>query len=653
MSRRWSLAALVLIIAAGFFLRVYRLDAVPLRGDEAFTVQNWVSKPLVQTNSVPAYFAFTPVLQFASFPNRGSLQSIATIEPHPFLNYVLFRAWGLLVGTSEFAVRYLPALVNLLGIPALYALGCRIGGRRMGLIAALLWALHPYEIWHAQDARNNAIWSGLSAVSLWLGLRALERGRCVDKALYAVVAAVTANIFYLEAFTLLAFALYALVACWRNWRSIVRVWGAVALALLTAGVSFIVLQGHLLMSGSYGGTYGGRGSDAMRLLTEFIPTLTFGDVGSYSGLDSLFALTWPLLVLVLLAGIWWIGRRSRNHALLLLFVGVLPLLLLNVLARRLDIFTPRYVFSVVPAYLLAFAALLNGLWPEPENKKRAKEVAPAFMLLGGFWLLLTIASLGNYFFVHDYVKAKDWPQLTHYLDSNTGKDDLVIQLAADAAFGYYYPKPNIALPANPNQSRAEIAALLGEFTSQHPATWLVGQTFPDWPNAGYVESWMADNMQPVRRTRLAGLNVLEYRSWDVQPDEVVTPSTAVFGDAVRLPGFRLLPTEPTSEKILWVYWQPIQPTAKPLKVFVHLEGGFNPATNGPVWSQDDHYPQKGHVNTDSWRPGTLYRDVYILPVRGLPKGDYALTIGLYDPDTGARLRVGSGDSYMLQTVTLP
>jgi uncharacterized membrane protein len=650
MSRRWSLAVVVLIIAAGFFLRIYRLDAVPLRGDEAFTVQNWIGRPLVQTVSVPAVLEFTPLLQFSPFRNIGSLQTIATIEPHPFLNYVLFRAWGLLVGTSEFAVRYLPALVNLLGIPALYALGCRIGGKRLGLIAALLWALHPYEIWHAQDARNNAIWAGLSAVSLWLGLRTLERGRRLDTVLFAVVATITANIFYLEAFTLGAFALYALVACWRNWRAIARVWGAVGIALLAAGISFIVLQGHLLASGSYGGTYGGRGSDAIKLFTEFLPTLVFGDVGNYHGLDGLFARIWPLLPVALLVGLVWIGRRSRNHALLLVFIGVLPLLLLNLLARRLDIFTPRYVFSVVPALLLAFAGLLDGIYRE---RQRAKEAAPILILLAGAWLMITVASLGNYYFVPDYVKAKDWPQLASYLNSNTSRDDLVIQLAADAAFGYYYPRPNIALPANPNQSRQEIAGLLKEFTSQHPATWLVGQTFPDWPNAGYVETWMGDNMQPVRRTRLAGLNVLEYRSWDVQPNEVITPAPAAFGDSIQLAGFRLLPTEPTQEKILWVYWRPIKRTATALKVFVHLEGAFNPATNGPVWSQDDHFPQKSRVTTDTWEPGKLYRDVYVLPVGGLPNGDYALTIGLYDPDTGARLRVGSGDSYTLQTVTLP
>ena len=57
-------------------------------------------------------------------------------------------------------MRLLPALANVLGIPALYAIGRLFGGHRIGLLAALLFALHPFEIWHAQDVRNYAIWGG-------------------------------------------------------------------------------------------------------------------------------------------------------------------------------------------------------------------------------------------------------------------------------------------------------------------------------------------------------------------------------------------------------------------------------------------------------------------------------------------------------------
>src|SRR6185369_14271755 len=96
------------------------------------------------------------------------------------------------------AMRILPALIGLLGIPAIYAVGKHLGSRQIGLIAAFLFALHPFEIWHAQDARNYAIWAGVSLIALWLGLRALDKLTRRDWLLYTLVASLAANIFYTE-----------------------------------------------------------------------------------------------------------------------------------------------------------------------------------------------------------------------------------------------------------------------------------------------------------------------------------------------------------------------------------------------------------------------------------------------------------------------
>ncbi|MEZ4667688.1 MAG: glycosyltransferase family 39 protein [Anaerolineae bacterium] len=184
---------LVAIILVGYFLRIYHLGVVPLRGDEAFSIQYWAGIPLSK-----------------------SLSTIAAIEPHPFLAYVAFRAWGLLVGDSEFGMRYLPAIANTIGIASLYALGKRLGGWRLGLVAALLFMLHPYEIWHAQDAelcnmggrkhRNGVAWdnsTGLEKRQAWV--------------LYTVIAAIAANIFYSELFTLAALpGVFVVVTRWRE-----------------------------------------------------------------------------------------------------------------------------------------------------------------------------------------------------------------------------------------------------------------------------------------------------------------------------------------------------------------------------------------------------------------------------------------------------
>jgi hypothetical protein len=118
---------------------------------------------------------------------------------------------------------------------------------------------------------------------------------------------------------------------------------------------------------------------------------------------------------------------------------------------------------------------------------------------------------------------------------------------------------------------------------------------------------------------------------------------------------RLFPVpDPTGQITLWLYWQPLAQTALPLKVFVHLTGEVNPATGSPLWAQADAPPQQGRVQTSTWQPGELYRDVIILPVGGLPPGTYTLSTGLYDPATGVRLPLaGGGDALPLAQITLP
>ena len=134
--RHYSL--LVIIILLGFGLRTHDLQAVPLRGDEAFSVLYWADTPL-----------------------NVSLTEIAHGEPHTPLVYAVGRAWNYIIGgiDSVFALRYLSVLGNIIGVSAIFALGWRLSKRRSAaLIAALMWALHPFEIWHSQEFRNYAYW---------------------------------------------------------------------------------------------------------------------------------------------------------------------------------------------------------------------------------------------------------------------------------------------------------------------------------------------------------------------------------------------------------------------------------------------------------------------------------------------------------------
>jgi hypothetical protein len=67
-------------------------------------------------------------------------------------------------------------------------------------------------------------------------------------------------------------------------------------------------------------------------------------------------------------------------------------------------------------------------------------------------------------------------------------------------------------------------------------------------------------------------------------------------------------------------------------VFIHL---VNEA--GQIVSQVDAIPVGGARPTTGWRAGEVVADAHSLPIpTDLPPGRYALNVGLYNPDDGAR-----------------
>ena len=191
--------ALWAITLVAFALRVYRLDFVSLRGDEAFTVI------------------------FVQRTWEGLWKGISTIEPNPPLMYLALRVWVAIAGASEFATRYFSAFFGVLCVPLLYRLAremftvpviastfaslsansakqspehigdtctcvrckcCFVAqttprNDTAALIAAALIAINPYQIWHSQDIRNYTMWPSLSLLALiflWRWWRLEVRG---------------------------------------------------------------------------------------------------------------------------------------------------------------------------------------------------------------------------------------------------------------------------------------------------------------------------------------------------------------------------------------------------------------------------------------------------------------------------------------------
>jgi hypothetical protein len=86
---------------------------------------------------------------------------------------------------------------------------------------------------------------------------------------------------------------------------------------------------------------------------------------------------------------------------------------------------------------------------------------------------------------------------------------------------------------------------------------------------------------------------------------------------------------------LTLYWKTYSsaPTPTSYKVFIHLLDA-----EGNIAAQVDGVPRGGRYPTTAWSQGESFDDPYQLALPNhLPKGNYQIEIGFYDPVTGARL----------------
>ena len=150
-------SALGLILLAGAALRLYRLGADSLWYDE----------------TVSTYLAGSRLPELLR-------HTAGDIHPPGF--YILLRGWLVLMGYPtghadahgiglEFSAAFFSLFFGVLLIALVYALARRVANDQVGLIAALLVALSPYNIWYSQEVRMYTLGAALGVLVVYALLR--------------------------------------------------------------------------------------------------------------------------------------------------------------------------------------------------------------------------------------------------------------------------------------------------------------------------------------------------------------------------------------------------------------------------------------------------------------------------------------------------
>src|SRR5215212_6068602 len=181
---------------------------------------------------------------------RGMLSAIPDSESTPPLYYVVAWFWAKLFGTGEVGLRSLSALAGTATIPVVYALGARAVSARVGLAAAALAAANPLLVWYSQEARAYALLVLLSALTLLVLPRVLERPSARNLAGWALLSALAVATHYFAAFLIVPEAIW-LFHRWRA-RAVVPIAAvaAVGLALVPMALAQAENDGARFIRGS-------------------------------------------------------------------------------------------------------------------------------------------------------------------------------------------------------------------------------------------------------------------------------------------------------------------------------------------------------------------------------------------------------------------
>ncbi|WP_183086207.1 glycosyltransferase family 39 protein [Mycetocola tolaasinivorans] len=256
--------------------------------------------------------------------------------------YLIIHGWIALFGDSPMAVRGFSALAVGAGVAGMVALGARLGNLRLGVIAALIFAIIPRTTFMGVEARSYALTTAIAVWAVVMLVVAARRNRWWLWGIYAIIMIVSIYLFMYGALVLVAHAAYLLSR--HRERRVLVPWALSTLLILISVIPLVVAG------------YGQRGQIAW---IQGRPSLTFETIVMEPWLDKSWLLGICAVVVLGLAAIRirWILTGQGAPVVVLAAVWAFGPLLLIVIASLVfgPLFTPRYVSFTTPGFALLLA----------------------------------------------------------------------------------------------------------------------------------------------------------------------------------------------------------------------------------------------------------------------------------------------------------
>ena len=622
----------------------------------------------------------------------------AAADIHPPGFYWLLKVWAGPLGFSAWGIRSLSAVAGLLTVVVTYLIGREIAGgpgkelTEFALLATLLAALNPFQVFYSQEARMYALLTLESATLMWALLAARRRlaaqdsrARIASFASVFVFAAVAGLWTHYIFVVILAAAGGAFVWWWLQWRKTLQrnerdqIKGVAGLPcvsnswmplLLFLGLNMLAVISYLpwlptaterLLNWPSQNGYVGP-TEGLRLTLH---TLAAGSMRSGPQL----AWGWLLLVALLpLVGLLQL-RRSGSGAVLLLWL-LLPIGVMFSFGLFNSSFL-KFLLILSPAWCLAVAASslsfssryfspLSSSWlKKKENSKSAGEsralqihyITVAKGAVAALAAALAVAMLPSYY--ADPAARDNYAAIARTVDAvgDPERDLVILNAPGQADVWRYYDVEVTALPLPLERppDRAKTENSLASETANRRRVFAILWATEQSDEEGIVEGWLGRNAFKGLESWQGNVRFATY----TLPQELSCTTLEQphhFGDVADLSEICLSREQLAAGDtlMLGLRWRPITTPDRRFKVTVQLLD-----SRDLVVVQRDGEPGGGTLPTIAWGEGRLVSDNHGLPIPpGTPPIDYRLIVALYDAETGARLPTQLGDAVEVARPTL-
>ncbi len=458
LKNRYSQALLVLF-GVGFILRFFNLGFNSLWLDEATTL----------TYAIKGY---------------SGIWSSVQNEFHPPLFYWI-EHFMLIFGDSEFVLRFMPALFGVLAIPVFYLIGREAVGREVGIIAALLVTVSPFQIYYSQDARSYTMILLFFSISLLAYIYALKSRDLKWWIIFGIASAVA---FWSHYYTIIGTGVIILHAAVFNYREIIEdgrfrkkfLLAIAAFAIISIPLLMIIYERYLALSAG-APTYGVLGV-----------SLVYSSIISFSGFEEWIAVIFSILFII---GVIYLFRKDLSLTTLVLALLLVPLLFSVIISAKITM-NPRYLIYLLPAFYLGIA---SSYMPIKELIKNDKMICV-------FMAVIVLVSLPFMMTYYTGYSKNDWRGFSGQLESITEEGDIIVVLPGymKQPLDYYYSNVSdgtIELTADSGAALEKIHTL---YPGKNIFFVVTGDIYAANP-AGDAVEWLNANTKPLGRNM--GINV--------------------------------------------------------------------------------------------------------------------------------------------------